>query len=151
MIEIGISGGFALIDDEDLSKISSMKWRVQRIESLKYAVSNQSKVLISMHRLILGNKDGFFIDHKNGNALDNRKKNLRFCTHAENMRNRKINKNNKSGYKGVFYHQNKWVSQIRVNGKKIYLGRYVDKREAAKAYDQAAKKHFKEFSRLNFN
>lgn len=58
----------------------------------------------------------------------------------------------KSVYKGVFWktQQKRWRAQIQVNGKKIYLGNFVNKEEAAKAYDEASIKYFGEFARTNY-
>lgn len=91
-------------------------------------------------------------DHINGNTLDNRKENLRICSIAENGRNRKIQKNNTSGYSGVSYMKGvcKWQATICVNKNKIYLGVFETAEESARAYDSAAKEYFGEFARLNF-
>ncbi|EBY0956393.1 HNH endonuclease, partial [Salmonella enterica subsp. enterica serovar Kentucky] len=57
------------------------------------------------HRLawliVYGTMPDGFIDHINRVRTDNRISNLRLVTHSENMQNRKIQKNNKSGYRGV--------------------------------------------------
>src|SRR6516162_3869256 len=83
------------------------------------------------------------IDHKNQNPADNSIANLRQSSHAENMRN--ISRRNRSGFKGVYRHRSKWGAQICVNGKKIHLGSYSTPREAAEAYDKAARLHHGEF------
>ena len=92
------------------------------------------------------------VDHINGNPLDNRKSNLRICTNAENQRNRGVNKNNTSGYKGVCWakQNKKWKARIKHNGKLIHLGYYKDKEEAARAYDKKAKELHGEYAYLNF-
>jgi hypothetical protein len=89
-----------------------------------------------------------FVDHKNGNSLDNRKENLRLCTIQQNSFNRKP----KNGKLKVFYlnkSSNKYSAQIGFNNKKIYLGQFKSKEEAAKAYNEAAIKYFGEFACLN--
>ena len=55
-------------------------------------------------------------------------------------------------YKGITFRrrQQKWAAMICVAGEKIFLGRFKDEIEAAKAYDKAAKKYYKEFAKLNF-
>ena len=112
----------------------------------------RSRTSLPMHRLIMDAPKGMDIDHINGNPLDNRKSNLRICTRAENMRNRGAQKNNTSGYKGVGWckHRKKWHAQIKHNGKQIYIGRYKDKEEAARAYDAKAKELHGEYAHLNF-
>jgi DNA-binding Xre family transcriptional regulator len=97
--------------------------------------------------------DGVSLDHKDGNGLDNRKKRLRVADHAQNGWNQKIRICGKSSrYKGVIWHigARKWQSQIRYKGRLIHLGTFDDEAEAAKAYDEAAEKHFGVFARLNF-
>lgn len=154
MKTIELTGGLkSIVDDEDYEKLKNFKWRCQRIHSLRYAVSGSKEKTVLMHRLILEQKDGVLTDHRNGNGLDNRKENLRSCTHAQNMMSRKIHKNNKSGFRGVYWYVQKrrWRSEIRFCGRKIYLGLHRDRDKAAISYDNAAKKYFGSFARLNFN
>jgi len=75
------------------------------------------------------------IDNDKGYSPDN----CRFVSRNIQMRNtRKIKINNKSGFRGVCWYKagNKWVAQICVDRKQVYLGRYTDKLDAAKAYDR---------------
>ena len=90
-----------------------------------------------------------FLDHRDRNPLNNRKSNLRFCTHAENMRNRGIPKNNTSGYKGVVKNGKGWAAQIGINKKTICIGFFKDKLPAAIAYNKAAIKYHGEYACLN--
>jgi len=123
----------------------------------KYKLIRFEGELISLHRLIWILNKGYIpsdhvIDHINGDCRDNRLANLRVCTHAENMRNRKINANNSCGYKGVYFDdskgaRNKWRAQIRVSGSKINLGRYSSPEEAHGAYKKAALLHFGEYAK----
>ncbi len=98
-------------------------------------------------------KKGFDIDHINGDGLDNRKSNLRICKHGENQYNSKMPKNNTSGYKGVYWdkRRNKWISQININGKHVYIGQFINAIDAANAYDKAAMQYHKEFAKPNSN
>lgn len=99
-------------------------------------------------------EDNEEVDHINGNTHDNRWINLRVCTRKDNAKNRRRYKNNKSGYKGV--HQAKYkdkiyhYARIQVDNRSIFLGSFPSAKEAAKAYDDAARKYHKEFSALNF-
>lgn len=94
--------------------------------------------------------EGMFIDHINGFRDDNRISNLRVCTHQQNHFNRTKQSNNKSGYKGVSWHKQKqkWVTQIKVEGRNKFLGFFDDPREAYKIYCIAAITAYGEFARL---
>jgi len=78
------------------------------------------------------------------------RKNLRICTHSENVKNRKKSKNNTSGFKGVFKNgtNKRWRAKIRCNGKQINLGYFDTKLEAYEAYCAACEKYHKEFSNI---
>lgn len=84
-----------------------------------------------VHKLIYLYHHGYMpeqLDHINGNTLDNRIENLRPATSAENMRNRKIFVNNKSGCKGVCWHNriSKWQVSVGVNKKQKHIGYFDD-------------------------
>ena len=140
-------GKKAIVDDEDFEELSKSKWYTHR----KYAACHQKNPMVVMHRIILGAKKGQQVDHINGDGLDNRRENLRFCTQAENQWNRRKQKNNTSGFKGVVLNQitGKWVAQITVKGKAMNLGYFVEKKDAAETYDKAAFRYYGEFARLN--
>lgn len=94
--------------------------------------------------------DGYDVDHRNGNALDNRRSNLRLATKSQNKQNLHARLGS-SGYKGVSKTRTgRWRARIMVNRKSIALGEYDAKEEAAHAYDVAAVKCFGEFANLNF-
>lgn len=84
------------------------------------------------HRLawliVYGTMPDGFIDHINRVRTDNRISNLRLVTHSENMQNRKIQKNNKSGYRGVSWDAKygKWRVCGSRNKKQIWLGYFDD-------------------------
>lgn len=105
-----------------------------------------------LHRLIMTPAPGELVDHINGNKLDCRRSNLRIVTNAQNLWNRGITAHNTSGYKGVTYCSDtgRWRAEIRVNRKRIHLGRFDHPEEAAKAYDDAARKHHGRYCRTNF-
>ena len=143
-----------LIDDLDFDKVKNRVWHGQcrKKGETVYALDGHRNL---MHQVLLGKKDGLTIDHINGNGLDNRRKNLRFCTQKQNSRNNKRRKNLfSSKYKGVYkktYKSGKmsWVASITVDNKHIYLGTFENEEHAGYAYNLGAKKYFKEYASLN--
>jgi hypothetical protein len=89
--------------------------------------------------LITGAYPTDHIDHINHDSADNRIVNLRTATVQENQRNRSISRKNISGTIGVSWctRTNKWVSQVTINGKTIFLGRFIDKVDAIKVREKA--------------
>lgn len=140
-----------LVDNETFIWASNYKWLNNKKKNKFYAIRRQNKKTIYLHREIMNAQKGQYVDHINGNSLDNRKTNLRICSNAENSRNSKTKSNNTSGYKGVVWlkRERKWRSRIKVNYKLIVIGYYNDIKEAAKAYNQAAKEYFGEYAWLN--
>lgn len=146
----------SIVDDEDYDCVNMYNWCATYIDGHWYAVRtvslNKKKVMIYLHRFIMNPENDKFVDHKNGDGLDNTRGNLRICTNTQNISNKRIGKNNTSGYKGVDWqeHRKKWRSTIKVNRKQIFLGRFEDVIDAAKAYDIAARFYFGEFALTNF-
>ena len=140
-------GRFAIVDAEDYEWLSKWKWSYGYGG---YAGRGIQYGVIYMHRLILGTPAGSHTDHINGNGLDNRKSNLRICTHHENMRNRSKQKGS-SKYKGVYWERKreKWIAQIKINNKNIHLGSFKKEYDASVAYDLAAIKYHGIFAKVN--
>tara|TARA_R110002126_G_scaffold2337_2_gene13445 strand:+ start:3380 stop:3886 length:507 start_codon:yes stop_codon:yes gene_type:complete len=158
MKEIQLTQGkVALVDDEDYEYLNQWKWYANKFGNIFYAVKNikifKGKIRpVLMHRFLSNNKNTkMHTDHINGDGLDNRKINLRICTHSQNLMNRGASINNKTGYKGVSYDkkQNKFKAQIGVNKKNITLLRTNNPIDAARAYNTAAQKYHGEFAQLN--
>ena len=151
-------GRFALIDPQDYQRLSKYKWRLCRTRGKNVLYAERSIRLpggkysrLLMHRQLIGTPDGYVIDHINGSGLDNRRANLRLATAAQNAWNSK-KRNPRSGYKGVWFAADKglWRASIVCHGRRIHLGYFTDKIDAARAYDAAARKYYKEFARPNF-
>ena len=139
----------ALVDDEDYEFLNRWKWCVAKNRRIYYAkrttlYSDGKRRMLYMHRLILGSRVGEEVDHKDGNGLNNQRSNLRLCTHSQNLANRAYN--NKSGYRGVRKHGNKWEAKI---GSNTLLDSYDTPEEAAIAFNKAAIEKYGEFARLN--
>jgi hypothetical protein len=105
-----------------------------------------------LSRYVTNAKIGEIIDHINGNKLDNRSCNLRKVTNKENRYNSSKQKGTSSKYIGVYYNKlrKKWYTTIRVNNKLLYLGCYHDEDTAGKVRDEATKKYFGIYGKLNF-
>lgn len=155
-IKVGKEKGlYAIVDEADYGELSRHKWhKCTNQRGTVYAQRWKDGVKHKMHHQIMGRKEGALVDHKNGNTLDNRRENLRFCTYAENAQNRVASKKNTTGFKGVFYLKSRynltrpWYSRIHVNREDIFLGYFATKEEAALAYSEASKKFHKSFSRI---
>lgn len=146
------SGKEIFVDNEYYEILIKYNWNDYTGYARTFKRKNGKFYSLLMHRIILNLTDNKIkVDHINGNGLDNRKQNLRLATTQENGYNRKVNKNNTSGYKGVVYHKRdkRYQCSIKINGKRIHLGYFKTAIEAAKAYNEAAIKYFGEFARLN--
>ncbi len=148
-------GKFAIVDDEDYEELNKHKWHAHKEGGTFYArccVWRDHRAMhLRMHRKILGALASQQCDHINGNGLDNRRSNLRICTHAENGWNRKLQEGT-SIFKGVDWVKAKcgWQARIMCNNVRHYLGVFGHEGDAARAYDTAARELFGEFARLNF-
>jgi hypothetical protein len=148
---------FAIVDPQDYEVLSQSKWCAAKdydtFYAIRYARIGNKRTTIKMHRVIMNAKSNDIVDHRNHEGLDNRKTNLRIATAAENNANSKRGMNRgTSRYKGVCRDEKcgKWRAGISYQGQHIHLGMFDDEIEAAKAYDEAAKKYHGEFSVLNF-
>lgn len=153
-------GKFAKVDDDDFERISKQSWCVDFVprRNVYYALTwvkkgkNKKPTTTRMHRVVMNAKKGQLIDHKNGDTLDNRKENLRFCTHKQNGMNKNISKNNKYGHVGIRKRVHKttlptYQAYIFLDGKQKNLGWFKDKEKAILAYVQSAKENFGDFYR----
>jgi hypothetical protein len=139
-------GKIAIVDDCEFERLNRFKWWAIRTRAKWYAVREQNRKRMWMHREILGTNAES--DHINGDGLDNRRINLRSCSHAQNCRNRRTF-SSKSGFKGVYKSRNKWIAQLQPFRNRKYLGTFPTKEEAAIAYNQAAKETYGDFALLN--
>lgn len=133
-----------MVDEEDLPKLGDYTWcRLQN----KYLVANINGVVTRLHRLIMNPPNDMVVDHINGNGFDNRKSNLRICSNAENSRNCKIGKNNKSGYTGVeLTEHGTYAAKIMVDRTPVTIGCYKTFEDAKNARIAAEKKYFGDYA-----
>lgn len=126
-----------IFDSDEYEKVSKYSWCLSKTN---YLVANIKGKVIKLHRYILSAAKGTVIDHINGNTLDNRKSNLRFCSQKDNARN--------TNAKGVSLNKktNKWRARIYVDRKEICLGTYSTYEEAYQARSKGEIKYFGEYS-----
>ena len=131
--------GEALIDKEDVNKVKPYKWRLNKGGTDRskcngvYTGNAISSKCVSLHRLLVDcPKKNKYVDHINGNRLDNRKCNLRICSNQENNFNTVKRASNTFGYKGAWYDKTRrrWVSEIKYSNRKIFIERFSDIKHA---------------------
>lgn len=155
-------GKVALVDDGDYDYLMQWKWCDTHGYAMRrsYEKGTRKRKTILMHRVIMNTPVGLEVDHKDFNGLNNQKYNLRNCTSDENRRYRRgkgvskymgvsLHTQVKVGKKSTYFYQ-KWIAYIRVGSKYIYLGVHEKEEDAARAYDDAARKYNITFANLNF-
>lgn len=156
---VPLTGGkVAIVDREDAALVSHLKWFAALGCGIWYAhrsahVPGRPPVCVRMHRVITGVTDPSTpVDHRNRCGLDNRRSNLRVCDDSRNRANCKKpfrSRGSTSRFKGVHRYSKSWIASIRVRGRLIHLGSFLEEVAAARAYDEAATEHFGEFARTN--
>lgn len=150
-----------LIDDADFDRFSMYKWcaNIDRRRGKVYAYRktqgpHEKRKSVYLHREILGVTDSKVrVDHDDGDGLNNQRYNIRTCSTRQNNMNQKKRRDGfSSRYKGVCWHKRdqKFYAAIKINGRSKFLGRFDSERDAAMAYDAAARKHFGDFAVCNF-
>ena len=138
---------------DEYAHLSAFKWCAwESRPGVFYAARKEGRKTVYMHRLIAWALDGEDVDHVNLDTLDNRKENLRTCTRSQNMMNRGPARDGTSALKGVSWSSwfGLWAAQIMVGGRNHDLGRFEKEGDAARAYDEAARRMHGEFAYLNF-
>ena len=153
-------GLVAIVSPQDYDRLAAFKWYADKRDNTWYAnrwarskANPKKQYRIRMHREVLCPPDCLFVDHQNHNGLDNRRRNLRIATLAENGCNkRKTTSSSTSRFKGVCWakREGKWRVQGRLNGKQKIIGYFDNELDAARAYDGWAIQAFSQFAALNF-
>lgn len=130
------SGASALVDDDDYQTVAQYKWNPRNGYAVTYINTYTDFCSVSMHGLIMGRRPNMDIDHINRNRLDNRRSNLRHCTRSENCLNSGP-RSPASGFKGVYWNnrKSKWRVELTYKGKRIRVGHFSDREDAALAYN----------------
>lgn len=136
------------VDADDADKVMAFRWRMNKGRYAAANIPNSGKPskTLSMHRLVMDAPPGQVIDHINGDTLDNRRCNLRRCTHAENMRNARGHAG-RSLPKGVYRTRGgKFKAQIMAHAVHLYLGTFTTIEQARAARIAAEAKHHGAFA-----
>jgi hypothetical protein len=153
-------GQSAIVDAADFEVLSNQSWYAawNKPTQSYYAIRGSSRqegngkqITVRMHRQLLGLEKGDTRrgDHVNCDTLDYRRENLRCASHAENQRNKPLQRNSTTGYKGVTQRKGyqRWRAQIVHDGKNLMLGEFRNPLAAHEAYCKAAKHLFGDFAR----
>lgn len=141
-------GMFAIVDVADLPDLGAFMWTAKKSQGGTWYAKRRlpDNTTETMHARLAG-AAGLVVDHKNGNGLDNRRENIRACTHPQNMRNQHRKKFGPSGFKGVCRSQKgRWRAYIVLNYKQAGLGSFDSPYDAALAYDACARAIHGEFA-----
>lgn len=137
------------IDDDDFELVSKYTWHCTEHGYASTRRKDNRKFLY-LHRFIMKARKGEEVDHRNGDRLDNRKSNLRICDRTSNSRNTSAHRDNKTGYKGVYFDKRtmRFCARIMVSGKTFFLGRHDSAKKAHEAYKKAAVLYHKNFAKF---
>lgn len=160
MKEIPLTRGYvAIVDDEDFERFGCVRWAALVTKRATYAQrrvgSRTNGRIVLLHREIMGAERGMEVDHIDGDGLNNRRGNLRTCSHKDNIRSsHKWRIKTASRFKGVVFAKwagkKGWRASITIDRRNRHLGYFASEEEAASAYDNAARVEFGVFARLNF-
>lgn len=161
LIKASTEDVFFKVDDEDFERLNGMKWYVRHCKHsaghavhVKFVRRNGKKTStpIYMHRLVVNAPRGMDVDHINHDTFDNRKENLRICSHFDNLLNRRgAQRGSRSKYLGVGWSNDRqaWIATLR--SKYLGIGRGPEGEIAmARLRDEHALREWGEKAVLNF-
>lgn len=143
-----------LVDEQDLVWLATYPWRVS-FHGYAYR-QDPDRGYVRMHREIMGCRNrSVYVDHVNGNRLDNRRANLRLATPQQNSANNGAKRlyagrERISQFKGVSFRRGRWRLNIKLPDGTRVDRLFEQELDAARAYDELALAHYGEFARLNF-
>lgn len=142
-------GNAFVVDRDDWPLVRDYCWVEKHGPGNIYLMAYVSKgKYIRLSRLITNAGENEVVDHINHDTMDNRKANLRKVTQAHNLLNVGIRSNNTTGITGVWREKrrNKWAAELKIHGKKIYLGQYESFDEAVATRKAAEERYFGPYS-----
>jgi hypothetical protein len=138
---------YALVDSTDYARVGRVTWCFDGYVRRRTVVDGKRRT-VYLHREILGltfgvdGKSTVHVDHINGNTLDNRRSNLRTATQGQNNQNRwRMRPDNRSGYRGVFFRDGKWVACVSIAGRRHWVGSFTDPHTAGAAVSAYRRAH----------
>jgi hypothetical protein len=149
------NGGETMVDDADYRRLSQYRWH---LDIGGYVIRSGPRInghqrSVFMHREVLRLSLDFKSDHWDGNPLNNQRANLRVASPRQNSGNAKLRSDNRIGFKGVSTAVRKndpYYASICDHGVRVHLGIFPSPEQAAQAYDEAARRVFGTFARVNF-
>ena len=160
MAYLELTKGFKTrLDAKDADAMGAFNWYAQtgsgnrkRMYAARRVGGRLNGKIIYLHRILTGAKTHQQVDHINGDSLDNRRRNLRLCSHGQNRMNSLRYSSNTSGFKGVSFRKDTgmWDCRLTVKGRQIIGGCFKTAELAAHAYDRLSKKYHGKFGYLNF-
>lgn len=142
------------IDIDDYDRVAAHKWYAApngtNIYAIREARVDGKQKTVRLHRFIMNAPPDKHVDHINGNGLDNRRCNLRLCTHAENMLNKRVRQDSASGFTGVYLNKQygRWHANVRRGGVGHFVGVFDTCEEAVIARDAKIRELDGAFARL---
>jgi hypothetical protein len=149
-------GKHALVDLADLPRVAAYRWYAnysdRRWRALRSYREGGRQHTRSLSHEILGLPPAVRVAHVNADGLDNRRANLRRSSATADGAKRRLNRNNRSGYRGVSWYAplGKWRAEINGKPRHRHLGYYDTAEQAAEAWDKAAWERWGAAARLNF-
>lgn len=146
------NGQIILVDDDDYDRLIKINWSAEKQKTGNYYGINRKRKTgrLYIHRMIMNLTDkNLYVDHIDGNGLNNKKENLRIVTCLQNSWNKKSKYNSSSKFLGVCKCGKKWMATIKYKDEKKVIGTYNCEKEAALNYNIWAAKYFGEYAKLN--
>lgn len=145
-------GHFAIVDETDAESVAAHCWHLVSTPDrvIAAAASRIGERRVYMHHLLIGEpRAGQEVDHINGDPLDNRRSNLRVTDRRGNGRNLHPAP---GAFKGIYWRKdtNRWTATINPDRRSVSLGCFDRAEDAARAYDEGARRLFGQFACVNF-
>jgi len=151
IVEMSLTRGkVTLIDKVDLAAALTYRWHAH-FDGAYWSVASHAHPTLYLHRLLLNAPEDRYVDHINGDGLDNRRVNIRLATNGQNQWNSRKRLGTTSCYKGVHFRKDRarWYARIKYCQRSYHIGTFESERDAAHAYNMKARELFGEFARLN--